>query len=226
MKNTKHLLIIDNSIYCDIYKPADHWKRYIGSEIKISVITKGENLPKAKEFSHIIITGSEASINKPDAWVDPQIDFIREVVTNKIPILGSCHGHQLIAAALAGFEVVRPSKTPEFGWFEIEILKDHFILNSVKRPIWSFCSHFDEVHSLPDTFDVLARSKNCAVQIYCLKSAPIIGIQAHPEITPQEGEQLIENFLPLFPKIKDIPVNRPEKDSGFIKPLLKNFLSL
>ena len=115
---------------------------------------------------------------------------------------------------------------PEFGWFEIEIVKGHYFFKNARRPIWSLCTHFDEVNSLPDNFTVLAKSKMCSIQAFCLNSAPVFGIQAHPEINPVEGERLIADFLPLFPEIKKITVNRPVKDSGFIIPMVKNFLSL
>ena len=226
MINKKHLLIIDNAVYRDVYKPAEQWIRYVGPEFKISIVRKEEQMPKINNYSHIIVTGSEASINKPDPWVEPQMDLIRDAVSIGIPILGSCHGHQMIAAAVVGFDIVRSSKTPEFGWFELEIVKDHYLFKNARRPVWSFCTHFDEVHSLPGNFTVLAKSEMCAVQVFCLNSAPVFGVQAHPEINPAEGEQLIADFLPLFPKMKKFPVNRPAKDSGFVMTIMKNFLSL
>jgi GMP synthase-like glutamine amidotransferase len=226
MKHKKHLLIVDNAVYRDVYKPVDHWLRYVGPDFNISVIKKEEKIPDAHLYSHIIITGSEASINRPDDWVQPQLDLIRQAVSSGIPTLGSCHGHQMIAMAIAGKGVVRASKTPEFGWFELEIVREHDLFKGIQRPVWSFCTHFDEVHSLPDNFTVLAKSKKCSVQIFCLNSAPVFGIQAHPEINPEEGEQLISDFLPLFPRMKEHPVDRPAKDSGLVETIMKNFLAL
>lgn len=220
------MLIVDNAVYRDIYFPADHWSRYVDTGIDVTVITKDEKIPPLNMFSHIIVTGSEASIMAPDPWVAPRLDLIREAAALGIPLLGSCHGSQMIALALAGEGAVRSSKTPEFGWFQIEIIKDHPIFSGALRPVWSFNSHFDEVVSLPENFSVLARSEGCGIQIYTLDNAPVFGIQAHPEITPEEGEKLIADFTPLFPVMKDIPVKKPAEDSGFITPLIKNFLSM
>lgn len=217
---------MDNAVYRDVYKPADHWTRYAGSEFKISVVKKEDPIPKINHFSHIIITGSEASITKPDSWVIAQLDLIRKAASTGIPLLGSCHGHQMIAAAIAGFEVVWAAKTPEFGWFQLEIIKENNLFKNISKPVWSFCVHWDEVHSLPDNFTILAKSKDCGVQMYCLNSAPVYGIQAHPEITPEEGEQLIADFLPLFPRMKKFPIQRPAKDSGLVETVMKNFLSI
>lgn len=216
---------MDNAVYPKVYKPADHWSRYVGSEFKISVVKKEESIPKVNGFSHIIISGSEASITKPDPWVYTQMELIREAVSMGIPLLGSCHGHQMIAAALAGFETVRASKTPEFGWFQLEIIKEDKIFTNFAQPVWSFCVHWDEVHSLPDEFKVLAKSEDCGIQVFTLRSAPVYGIQAHPEMTPAEGEQLITDFLPLFPRMKKLMIKRPARDSGLVKTIMQNFLA-
>ena len=226
MKTKRHLLILDNAVYRDIYHPADHWERFVETDIDVTVVRKDEEIPQINVFSHIIITGSEASIMKPDPWVAPQLDLVREAAALGIPLMGSCHGSQMIALALAGEESVQASKTPEFGWFQMEILEDHTIFEKSRRPVWSFCSHFDEVVSLPDNFTVLAKSERCGIQIYCLNSKPVFGIQSHPEINPAEGEKLIANFIPLFPVMKDISIKRPAQDSGFIKTLMENFLSI
>lgn len=50
----------------------------------------------------ILITGSVASVNDPDPWVESLMDLIRAAHTGKVPVFGACFGHQAVAKALGG----------------------------------------------------------------------------------------------------------------------------
>ena len=222
----KHLLILDNSVYPEIYHPVDHWIRYVPSGVRITVQRREDPAPRLATFTHVLITGSESSILDPDLWVEDQARLIREAADQGVPLLGSCHGHQLIAYAFGGPGSVSESPTPEFGWMEIEILADDPIFSGAQRPVHSFCSHFDEVTAPPVGFRVLARSGACKVQVMVKEDAPVYGIQAHPEITPAEGEGLLSDFAPLFPAMALAQIKRPARDSGLAATMMANFFEL
>jgi GMP synthase-like glutamine amidotransferase len=50
----------------------------------------------------LMISGSLASANDPDPWVDRLKALIREAHDRGVPVFGACFGHQAVAAALGG----------------------------------------------------------------------------------------------------------------------------
>ena len=56
--------------------------------------------------------------------------------------------------------------------------------------------------------------------------APVFGVQAHPEVNLEEGERMLRDFAPRFPKMADHPVLGPPRDTGLAATVMKNFLAL
>lgn len=223
---TRRLLILDNAVHRDIYAPWDHWVRFVPPGVEAVRAAREDPTPALAGFTHVLITGSESTIIAPEPWVEAQCALVREGADRGVPILGSCHGHQLIALALGGAACVRRSPTPEFGWFELELLADDPLFAGARLPAWSFCAHFDEAWNLPPSFRVLGRSAGCAVQALRFGDRPVYGIQAHPEILPADGEGLLADFAPRFPAMASIPVARPARDSALGSTVLANFLRM
>jgi GMP synthase (glutamine-hydrolysing) len=58
-------------------------------------------------------------------------------------------------------------------------------------------SHYWEIKTLPDRFDLLASTPWCEVQVMQHRDVPVFGIQGHPEAyTAQypDGKAFIRNF--------------------------------
>lgn len=225
----KKLAIVDNSLWPDIYNPVEHWSRYLELPFESFRATEG-NFPDLDDgFTHLILTGSEASIIDPDPWVKPEIELVREAVERDLVVLGSCYGHQLLALALAGPDYVRRAKRPEIGWIEVEIIKSDPLVGD-KKKIFVFASHYDEVCDLDDErFEILARSEHCQIQAFRLKGKKVWGIQAHPEIDPANAHKLLQGILQKNFSHQDLIIralNSTPVDSGWIEVLKANFLSL
>ncbi len=62
-------------------------------------------------FDGVMISGSPASVNDPDAWVARLKETIRAAVAADVPVFGACFGHQAVASALGG----TVGKNPQ-GW--------------------------------------------------------------------------------------------------------------
>jgi GMP synthase-like glutamine amidotransferase len=149
--------------------------------------------------------------------------LIHAAVSSKIPLLGSCFGHQLIAKAVFGREAVRVRKKAELGWKQIRVL--------AADPLWggkggtqsAFLFHYDEVAFVPpDKGTVLAESDECAVQSFRLNDAPIWGVQPHFEIGVTEGLRFLRESGYSVSEVQKVP----PLDTGFVVPLMERFLAL
>lgn len=220
------IAIIDNSIDSSVYQPVKHWSAYLTAPWRSYKAPEGR-FPALKDgLTHIILTGSEASIVERAPWVYEEIAFVQKAVDRGLSILGSCYGHQLIALALKGPSHVRRCAQPEIGWIPIEITKSNELLGE-KKTVDTFSIHFDEVVDLDDSFLVYAASRECRIQGFQLKERPVWGIQFHPEIDIPSARELLINLVklklptrPLFERaLRDQP-----RDSGLIRSIVGNFI--
>jgi GMP synthase-like glutamine amidotransferase len=224
MKETR-IAIIDNSLDHTVYNPIRHWEICLDRDCDVFKATDN-HFPEIQDFTHIILTGSEASILQREKWAYDEIDLIKEAAEKGVSIFGSCYGHQLLAVALAGPQHVRRCPDPEIGWISIAINGEDAFLGKKGRA-YCFSSHLDEVKELPDEFLVFASSDRCRIQAFRFRNESIWGLQIHPEINIAEAkwylERRVENKhdpLPLF----QAALNSRPQDSGIITQVLQNFL--
>lgn len=224
----KKLLILDNAIDHDIYQPVEHFKQYIDIPFDTYHVSK-KDLPKSTDiYSHVLITGSEASIIDDYDWLYAEENLVRTLIATGKNVLGSCYGHQLIARAYFGKNCVQRRKEVEVGWLDINISKSDPLFG--EKTFTSFVLHFDNVCNLPtDKTDTLLYTNNCTCHGFKLKEKPVWGIQAHPEIDINTGKQLLRDFLKKHSNQKisfENAIHSKAKDSGHIKNIMKAFLSL
>lgn len=219
--------IIDNSLNSSIYNPVAHWSSHLTCDWKSFKAKENQFPDLKKEFTHVILTGSEASIVERERWVEEEVCIAQEAVERGLSVLGSCYGHQLLALALGGESCVRRSKHPEVGWDVIQITKTNGLLGK-KREFYCYLLHFDEVTNLGKKFTILASSKKCDVQAFQWKNRPVWGIQAHPEISTASGKSLLKNLIALQLKTNQFfkrGLKTTPRDSGLINLIIRNFVS-
>ncbi|MBW2276151.1 MAG: type 1 glutamine amidotransferase [Deltaproteobacteria bacterium] len=225
----KRVLILDGCIYPEFYHPVREWRSLLEDVPSDSVhLPSGEPVPDIEPYSHVIVGGSEASIAVPELWFEAEVTAIRRACELGKPILGSCFGHQALAMALTGEQHVGPSPTPELGWVPVRVTASDELFDGLPNPLWVFVSHFDEVRDPPPPWRVLARSDGCAVQAMRYGDRPIWGIQAHPEITPDDGRELLEGFLVKAPDRAELihtALAQTPRDDGLALALTRRFLS-
>ncbi len=227
MKEVK-LAFIDNSIDPSVYNPEEHWKSYLDVEWDGFKATKSQ-FPDFRQggYTHLLLTGSEATILEREKWVYEEVEVIHEALNKGIPTLGSCYGHQLLAFALFGPSCVRRSEYPEVGWIPVQIKKDCELLGE-KRQAYSFSVHFDEVVDSNRGMQILASSAHCHVQAFQLKDRPVWGFQIHPEINVSNAQTLLKNLISLKLKTSSFyeqALRSTPRDSGLIRQIVKGFLS-
>lgn len=189
------ILIIDNgSQYTHLIKRTT---RELGFESEIIYAKADYSI--VEEFfrigiSEIIISGGPKSVYLEEPNISNKI--CEEVLKNKIklPLLGICYGHQLIAHVFGG--KVERGISAEYGFGEILIDERTGIFLNMPNKIKAWVSHFDQVTKLPNDFRRLAHSETCNIEAMSHVEKPIFGVQFHPEVWhTQNGEKIIENFL-------------------------------
>jgi GMP synthase-like glutamine amidotransferase len=176
-----------------------------------------------EKYDHIILSGSEESILNESGWISQEMELVHEIIDLKIPTLGICFGHQLIAKAILGPQGVRKAQPPEIGWKEVRIQKNNTLFSKLDKKFFVFNSHFDEVCNLNENFEILATSDLCNASAFQVKNLPIWGIQFHPEISIQSGMKFIEEIKYMAPKLDLDSEIKNAKESGISQDLFENF---
>jgi GMP synthase-like glutamine amidotransferase len=146
-------------------------------------VVSGEMPASPTDADAWLVTGSRHGVYDDLPWIAPLRAFLRASVAARVPVVGICFGHQILAEALGGkaeksdkgwrlgvqdYDLVsRP------GW--LEHVPDHFAVRAL---------HQDQVVTPPPGATVLARSPHCdyAALAYGDPEAPdAISLQPHPE---------------------------------------------
>jgi anthranilate synthase component II len=127
------------------------------------------------------------------------VEAVRRV-SDRIPTLGVCLGHQAIAEAYGG-KVVRAKQLMHGKTSMIEHRVDD-IFENVVSPLEVMRYHSLTVDpvSLPSELEVLAWSIEDKSEIHAMRHRvnPVWGVQFHPEsVMTQCGKTILENFLRL-----------------------------
>lgn len=138
-----------------------------------------QRLPAAADLAGLIVTGSAASVLDAEPWVLNGQAYLKAIVAAKVPVLGVCFGHQMLAQALGG-RVERNPRGREMGTVELSVERDDPILSDVHRPYEVNMSHVDSVVEPPPGSRVLGRTErdpHAALRF----SETAWGVQFHPE---------------------------------------------
>jgi GMP synthase-like glutamine amidotransferase len=127
-----------------------------------------------------LITGSRYGAYEDHDWIPPLEDFLRAAYAAKLPIVGICFGHQILAQALGG-KVAKFEGGWSIGPTEYQMNGHKFVLNA-----W----HQDQVIELPKDATVIGSTENCknAMLVY---GDTALTIQPHPEISSKFVNGLI-----------------------------------
>lgn len=223
----QRILFLDNAIENDTYSAADLWRPLLVYPFDVFRTAFDEWPSEISAYSHILITGSSASVLDDMDWIKTEAQLIESAVNQGKVILGSCFGHQIIARALFGVQSVRKRQIPEIGWPDVEIMADDPLLGNAGRIVNTFIFHYDEVCSVPEkSATIIARSKSCEVLGYKVADKPVWGIQPHFEMGIVEGLDYLDKVSGEHIPTRQSFFNSDHclpKDNGLIAPLMKAF---
>jgi GMP synthase (glutamine-hydrolysing) A subunit len=166
---------------------------------RVSSISWSESSAKEFDlFDGVVLSGSPDMLSEAriQGKYRPEMDAI---VASKVPVLGICFGHQMMAEAF-GSKVVR-DKEPVLGYVETTVLNPGGLFDRLPRKLSLVESRHEIVESLPAEFELLAKSVTSPIAAMKHRSRPLFGVQSHPERYSEEnpdGGRVISNFVRLL----------------------------
>ncbi|HOU98127.1 MAG TPA: glutamine-hydrolyzing GMP synthase [Bacteroidales bacterium] len=138
----------------------------------------------------VIFSGSPFSVrevNHPEIPIDKYI--------GKVPVLGICYGAQYMAQFYGGS--VNASAHREYGRAHIiELNKQNPLFNGIDEGSQVWMSHADSVITIPQGFEVIAKTNDIPVAAFADLSRKAFAIQFHPEVYHSvQGKELLKNFV-------------------------------
>ena len=139
-----------------------------------------------------VVTGSRHGVYEDLPWMRTLKDFLLRAVDARVPVVGICFGHQILAEALGG-RVAKSDRGWGVGIHEYEIVTPKPWMGEEERPapLPLNAIHQDQVVELPAGVEVIARSAFCPYAMLAYGDTAM-SIQAHPEFSIPYEKALLD----------------------------------
>lgn len=198
---------------------------------ELDVLHIEKNLDKAfkNDLHGVIISGSPR-----DAWDNEEatenlLIFLRSCLLHRIPVLGVCYGHQVLARFLNGVVQHHPDGLQLLN-ADVELTpagKASPLFKGMKSKFNAISGHVDYVADTPPNCTRLAGSELTKVQAFQFQNL-FYGVQFHPEFTAEIIKFLWTPRIETWKdKVSFDLAQRIEKlkDPGPTRLILKNFVN-
>ena len=181
-------------------------------------LDQGESIPNLKDFDALWIMGGPMDVWERDKypWLVEEISAIRQAIDElKMPFMGICLGHQLLAYAY-GAKVGLGDKS-EVGVMSVKKTVDgkrSTFFRGLPDIMDTLQWHSAEVKTVPEGFQVLAESDRCAVQSLSYGDK-VFSAQYHQEITEttvSDWSKISEYEISLEKSLGENAVEKLQKD--------------
>jgi GMP synthase (glutamine-hydrolysing) len=173
-----------------------------------------DELPAGDRSCGVIITGSHDMVTDNKDWIKRASMWVSAIVRRRIPVLGICFGHQLLAQAMGG-EVGYHPKGREIGTVPVYLTpagtKDT-LTGGLPKLFPAHASHAQTVIRLPQGAHCLAFNRFEAHHAFRIGHCAW-GVQFHPEFSAQVMHAYIEAHTETL------------REAGFSLSALRNGIS-
>ena len=183
------ILVVDN--YDSFVFNLVQYLQQLGAEV---VVKRNDevNAESINEYDGVLLSPGPGTPENAGAC----IEIVNAAIEKQKPLLGVCLGHQAIGAALGG----KVSRAPELlhGKTSQVQHKNEGVFKDIKSPFRATRYHSlaIETPSVPKELLVTATTESGVIMGVKHKSAPIEGVQFHPEsVLTEGGHQLLANWL-------------------------------
>ncbi|WP_339842721.1 gamma-glutamyl-gamma-aminobutyrate hydrolase family protein [uncultured Halopseudomonas sp.] len=197
-------------------------------QLTIYRVMDGEYPVRLDEHHAYFTTGSKFGVNDGLAWVDVLEDFVRELWRQRIPLIGVCFGHQLMAKALGG-EVGKSEKGWGVGISFNQVVTRKNWMSPWQEKLDLIVSHQDQVIRLPADVaaEVLVSSLFCPYYVVQY-GRHFMSVQGHPEFCKTYSRDLMEMRKISIPQARlregQVSLNA-EVDADVMMSWMLNFLT-
>ncbi|GAB6089233.1 glutamine amidotransferase [Spirochaeta dissipatitropha] len=178
----------------------------------------GQNLPDPAVCAGVVLTGSHSMVTDYLPWSERTAEWIRQLLDERIPILGICYGHQLLAHAVGARVGFLPGGI-EIGTAAVhrrrkEAVDDPLFVH-LPACFQAQTAHSQTVLELPDDAVHLASSRRDPHHAFRIGDNAW-GVQFHPEFSPvvmreyvrrhrTDIEQSGQNYETCFKGVTETP---------------------
>jgi para-aminobenzoate synthetase component 2 len=183
------ILVVDN--YDSFVFNIVQYLQQLGAEI---VVKRNDevNANSINEFDGVLLSPGPGTPEDAGAC----IEIVNAAIEKQKPLLGVCLGHQAIGAALGG----KVTRAPELlhGKTSQVQHKNEGVFKDLKSPFRATRYHSlaIETPNFPNDLIITATTESGVIMGVKHKTAPIEGVQFHPEsVLTEGGHQLLANWL-------------------------------
>jgi GMP synthase (glutamine-hydrolysing) len=213
------------------------WLIEAGATLEVRHPYAGDEVPTLDGYAGLLVMGGAMSANDDESldWIGPVKELIRDAVTDGVPTLGICLGHQLMGAALGGRVTPNP-RGQQVGLLQVhwtDAARDDRLFGGLATPRRGVQWNYDLLVEPPPTAVVLAQTPAGELQV--ARYGPSAwGVQLHPEVdetivgtwvTDSERGELADRGLDADRLLGEIKDAREELDHAWA-PLAAGFVDV
>ncbi len=184
-------------------------------------------MPDPAVLAGIVVSGSHAMLSDDTGWMRSLAAWLRQAVSRRIPLLGICFGHQILAQAMAGSVEDRVCGA-ELGTVEVSLTSaaiDDPLFGNLTPTFPAQVVHWQSVVELPERAIVLAHSPLEPYQAIRVGDCAW-GVQFHPEMSEAVMHSYIDALAESVAVNEAVgrTVRQALKDTPVARRILLNFL--
>ena len=183
------ILVVDN--YDSFVFNIVQYLQQLGAEV---VVKRNDevNANSINEFDGVLLSPGPGTPEDAGAC----IEIVKAAIEKQKPLLGVCLGHQAIGSALGG----KVSRAPELlhGKTSQVQHKNEGVFKDLKSPFRATRYHSLAIENpnFPNELTITATTESGVIMGVKHKTAPIEGVQFHPEsVLTEGGHRLLANWL-------------------------------